>query len=619
MSFCEATQVFCAFYRPPRIAMSLNPNASSFSFNPNATGWTPSAPTPAPAPAPAPVPPPMPPPGPPPADPEPVEDGAGGVSAEEIAELKAMLAAGDITQAEFDEAVGGGGDDAGGADAEEDWEAAADADAAAADADGGAEESKGAEPSESAPASAPSKPVDAGAAAEDDAEAALKKRGLEVVDEDPRQHINLVFIGHVDAGKSTLCGSILYRTGHVDKRTIERFEREAKERNRESWFLAFIMDTSEEERAKGKTVEVGRAHFESEARRFTILDAPGHKNYVPQMINGASQADVGVLVISARKGEFETGFERGGQTREHAVLARTLGVNKLVVVVNKMDDPTVKWEKARFDEIQKKLRPFLKSQGYKVKKEVLWVPISALTGANVLDPVDRAECPWIDELDTKTPLLETLNILEISGRDPAGPVCVPVMDRYSERGTVVLGKVERGTLRIGQKLVVSPGNKSTKVNQIEVKEDVVATAKCGENVLVKCDKCDLTDIQKGFVLCDASAPLPATCLVTVQMALIDLLEHRPIFTAGYDCVFHAHTAAEEVVVEKLLEETVASKDGPKKKKNPTFCKKNSMVTCQLKLAQSLVVTPFEVMECLGRFTLRDEGKTIAIGKIISID
>mgnify|MGYP001216941830 CR=1 FL=1 len=141
------------------------------------------------------------------------------------------------------------------------------------------------------------------------------------MEDEAREHLNLVFIGHVDAGKSTLSGSILYVMDQVDKRTIERYEKEAKDRNRESWFLAFIMDTSEEERAKGKTVEVGRAHFETDVHRYTILDAPGHKNYVPNMISGAAQADVGVLVISARRGEFETGFEKGGQTREHALLA----------------------------------------------------------------------------------------------------------------------------------------------------------------------------------------------------------------------------------------------------------------------------------------------------------
>src|SRR5947207_195337 len=162
-----------------------------------------------------------------------------------------------------------------------------------------------------------------------------------------KEHVNIVFIGHVDAGKSTLGGNILYLTGMVDERTMEKYEKEAREAGRESWYLSWALDTSKEERSKGKTVEVGRARFETEKRRYTILDAPGHKSYVPNMISGAAQADVGVLVISARKGEFETGFDKGGQTREHAVLAKMQGINKLVVVINKMDDPTVEWSKER--------------------------------------------------------------------------------------------------------------------------------------------------------------------------------------------------------------------------------------------------------------------------------
>ena len=153
---------------------------------------------------------------------------------------------------------------------------------------------------------------------------------------DEREHVNIVFIGHVDAGKSTISGQVLLLTGQVDERTIQKYEREAKEKNRESWYLAYVMDTGEEERTKGITVEVGRAHFATEKKRYTLLDAPGHKNYVPNMIGGASQADVGVLVISSRKGEFETGFDRGGQTREHAMLAKTLGLHRLIILVNKM-------------------------------------------------------------------------------------------------------------------------------------------------------------------------------------------------------------------------------------------------------------------------------------------
>ncbi|KAH0631877.1 hypothetical protein JD844_019770 [Phrynosoma platyrhinos] len=162
-----------------------------------------------------------------------------------------------------------------------------------------------------------------------------------------KEHVNVVFIGHVDAGKSTIGGQIMYLTGMVDKRTLEKYEREAKEKNRETWYLSWALDTNQEERDKGKTVEVGRAYFETEKKHFTILDAPGHKSFVPNMIGGASQADLAVLVISARKGEFETGFEKGGQTREHAMLAKTAGVKHLIVLINKMDDPTVNWSNER--------------------------------------------------------------------------------------------------------------------------------------------------------------------------------------------------------------------------------------------------------------------------------
>ncbi|KAI9712473.1 MAG: hypothetical protein M1812_006889 [Candelaria pacifica] len=182
-----------------------------------------------------------------------------------------------------------------------------------------------------------------------------------------KEHVNIIFIGHVDAGKSTLGGSILYATGMVDERTMDKYKREAKEAGTESWYLSWALDLTKEERSKGKTVEVGRGFFETEKRRYSILDAPGHKTFVPNMIGGASQADVGILVISARKGEYETGFEKGGQTREHAMLAKTQGVNKLIVVINKMDDMTVEWSKERYDECTAKLLVYLKNIGYNPK------------------------------------------------------------------------------------------------------------------------------------------------------------------------------------------------------------------------------------------------------------
>lgn len=271
------------------------------------------------------------------------------------------------------------------------------------------------------------------------------------LDGDLREHLNVIHIGHVDSGKSTLSGSILYHTGQIDQRTIEKFEREAKQRGRESWWLAYILDTTEEERSKGITVEVGRATFETPNKRFTILDAPGHKSFVANMIQGAAQADIAVLVISARKGEFETGFEKGGQTREHALLAKTLGVRVLIVVINKMDESTVNWSKERYDECVGKLTPFLKASGYN-SKHVHFLPVAALNGANIKERVGKAKCPWYDG----PALLELLDGITIGGRDPDGPLRVPVLDKYIDRGIIAMGKVESGTLKVGQELLVMP-------------------------------------------------------------------------------------------------------------------------------------------------------------------
>lgn len=174
---------------------------------------------------------------------------------------------------------------------------------------------------------------------------------------------------------------------------MEKYENDAKEAGRETWYLSWALDSTPQERSKGKTVEVGRAYFETSGRRYTILDAPGHKTYVPSMISGAAQADVAVLVVSARKGEFETGFERGGQTREHVMLVKTVGVSKVIVVINKMDDPTVLWDVARYNEIKDKLVPFIKGSGFN-PKDVTFIPISGYTGMNLKDPVPPSTCAW---------------------------------------------------------------------------------------------------------------------------------------------------------------------------------------------------------------------------------
>ena len=464
------------------------------------------------------------------------------------------------------------------------------------------------------------KPATAVAVIDDDDENIIPMEDLK--EGDPREHLNLVFIGHVDAGKSTLSGNILYLTDNVDKRTIERYEREAKELNRESWFLAFIMDTNEEERAKGITVEVGRAHFETELKRYTILDAPGHKNYIPNMIMGASQADIGVLVISARKGEFETGFERGGQTREHAMLAKTLGISYLVVVINKMDDPTVEWAKSRFDECVNKLRPFLKGCGFTIKREVKFIPISGLKGANVKDEVGPAVCPWwkgcytTGENNTSSPtLMGLLDTLEIQGRDPDAPLRIPVLDRYTDRGTIAMGKVESGVIRPGMKVTLMPTRNVYKVEAVWSNEDPVAAARPGENVLVKLGGgCRMEDVRKGFVICTQPACRSVDKIIC-QVALVDMPDNTKILTAGFQCVFHSHTCEEECTISKIFETTNSR---GVVLKNARFASVGMRVVCMLDLVRTVPVECYDDYPFLGRFTLRTEGKTVGIGKITKL-
>lgn len=428
-----------------------------------------------------------------------------------------------------------------------------------------------------------------------------------------KQHLNVVFIGHVDAGKSTIGGQILFLSNMVDERTIQKYEKEAKDKHRESWYMAYIMDTNEEERAKGKTVEVGRAHFETEKSRFTILDAPGHKNYVPNMISGASQADVGVLVISARKGEFETGFERGGQTREHAMLAKTLGVCKLLVVVNKMDEPSVQWSKERFDEIEKKTIPFFKGCGYNVKKDVQFLPVSGLYGINMRERVPKSMCPWWDG----PCLFEALDAVELPPRDPKGPFRLPIMDKFKDMGTVVMGKVESGSIRVGDSLIVMPNKAQVKVVAVYRDSGEIRLARPGENIRVKLAGVEEEDISTGFVLSSISRPVPSVVEFDAQLQILELLDHKAIFTPGYKAVLHIHSIVEECEIMELLHQIDQKTKKPIKKK-VLFVKSGSVVVCRVQVNASICVEKFSDVPQLGRFTLRDEGRTVAIGKVVNL-
>ncbi|EPQ59208.1 hypothetical protein GLOTRDRAFT_35264, partial [Gloeophyllum trabeum ATCC 11539] len=431
-----------------------------------------------------------------------------------------------------------------------------------------------------------------------------------------KEHLNIVFIGHVDAGKSTLGGNILYLSGMVDKRTMEKYEREAKEAGRESWYLSWALDSTPQERAKGKTQEVGRAYFETASRRYTILDAPGHKTFVPSMISGAAQADVAILVISARKGEFETGFEKGGQTREHIMLVKTAGVSKVVIVINKMDDSTVEWQQSRFNEIKDKLTPFVKAAGFNPKTDVTFLPISAYTGANVKDRVSPSVCNWW----SGPSFLEYLDKMPMVDRKVNAPLMMPISEKYKDMGTIVVGKIESGHLRKGDTLSLYPNKVVVEVAGIyNEMEEEVDRALCGDNVRIRLRGVDDEDISPGFVLTSPSKPVHAVRQFEAQLAILD---HKNIICAGYSAVMHCHTLAEEVTLTALLH-YFDKATGRKSKKPPQFAKRGQKIVALIETAQPVCIERFVDYPQLGRFTLRDEGKrlptyTVAIGKVTKL-
>ncbi|CAJ0961974.1 unnamed protein product, partial [Mesorhabditis belari] len=425
-----------------------------------------------------------------------------------------------------------------------------------------------------------------------------------------KEHVNLVFIGHVDAGKSTIGGQIMFQTGMVDKRTLEKYERDAKEKGRESWYLSWCMDTNEEERDKGKTVECGRAFFETERKHFTILDAPGHKSFVPNMITGATQADLAVLVISARKGEFETGFDRGGQTREHALLVKTAGVRHLIILVNKMDDPTVEWDQGRWDEIQSKLTPYLKKCGFNPKTDITYIPVSGLTGDFIKDrPSDSTKGGWyggpcfIEYIDHQ---IASIN------RDFEGPVRCIITDKYSEMGTIAFGKMESGVIEKNQTLLLSPNKTLVQITQCWCDDAEVDKVAAGDNVKLKLKGVEESDLQSGFILSSPDAPVKVGRIFDAEVVVMD---YKSIIAPGYSCVLHIQSAVEEVSV-KLIIATIDKKTGEKKRAK--FVKQDDKCIIRFESPEPFCLEPFKELPQLGRFTLRDEGKTLAIGKVLKV-
>lgn len=292
-----------------------------------------------------------------------------------------------------------------------------------------------------------------------------------------KQHINLVVIGHVDSGKSTSTGHLIYKCGGIDKRTIEKFEKEAQESGKGSFKYAWVMDKLKAERERGITIDIALWKFETAKSVFTIIDAPGHRDFIKNMITGTSQADVAILIIAAGQGEFEAGISKEGQTREHALLAFTMGVKQMVVCINKMDDKSVEWSQKRYDEIKKEVADYLKKIGYNPEK-INFIPISGWHGDNMLEKSENMK--WY----TGPCLIEALDSLDPPKRPKDKPLRLPLQDVYKIGGigTVPVGRVETGILKPGMVITFAPMNVTTECKSVEMHHEQLAEAEPGDNV-----------------------------------------------------------------------------------------------------------------------------------------
>jgi len=420
-------------------------------------------------------------------------------------------------------------------------------------------------------------------------------------------HVNLVVVGHVDAGKSTTTGHLIYKCGGIDKRTIEKFEKESAEMGKSSFKYAWVLDKLKAERERGITIDIALWKFETTKYYFTIIDAPGHRDFIKNMITGTSQADVAILVIASGVGEFEAGYAKNGQTREHALLAYTLGVKQMICLVNKMDDKSVKYSKDRFKEIEGEMKKFLKTVGYKPKK-IPFIPISGWVGDNMLEP--SKNMPWY-----KGPyVLKALDAIKPPKRPIEKPLRLPLQDVYKIGGigTVPVGRVETGVIKPGMSVTFAPAMLTTEVKSVEMHHEAMEEAKPGDNVGFNVKNISLKQIRRGMVAGDAKKDPPAKS--DHFNAQVIILDHPNKIMAGYTPVLDCHTAHIACRFDKLI--TLMNKrTGAVIEENPKSAKSGQAVIVDMIPSKPMCVESFKEYPPLGRFAVRDMRKTVAVGVI----
>jgi len=436
-------------------------------------------------------------------------------------------------------------------------------------------------------------------------------------------HINIVVIGHVDSGKSTTTGHLIYKCGGIDKRTIEKFEKEAQEMGKGSFKYAWVLDKLKAERERGITIDIALWKFETAKYYITIIDAPGHRDFIKNMITGTSQADCAVLVVACGTGEFEAGISKNGQTREHALLAYTLGVKQMIVVCNKMDTTEPPFSEARFNEVVTEVSNYLKKIGYN-PKAIPYIPISGFHGDNMLEASERM--PWYKgwaierkegNANGKT-LLEGLDSILPPARPTDKALRLPLQDVYKIGGigTVPVGRVETGIMKPGMVVTFAPQNLTTEVKSIEMHHEALQEALPGDNVGFNIKNVSVKEIRRGNVAGDSKSDPPKE--TKSFLAQVIILNHPGQIAAGYTPVLDCHTAHIACKFAELKEKC-DRRSGKTLEENPKALKSGDAGIVELIPSKPMCVESFSDYPPLGRFAVRDMRQTVAVGVIKSVE
>ena len=422
-----------------------------------------------------------------------------------------------------------------------------------------------------------------------------------------KPHLNLIVTGHVDHGKSTTMGHFLFDMGAVDQRTIEEYAKESEKTGKGDTFkYAWVMDSLKDERERGVTIDLAFQRFETQKYSFTLIDAPGHRDFIKNMITGASEADAAVVLVSARKGETEVGTGPGGQTREHAFLLKTLGVNQVVVCINKMDDNMINYGQPRYDEVKAEMEKLMKAVGFNIAK-IRFIPVSGWVGDNLVKKSDKM--PWY-----KGPTLkEALDEFEVPKPPTDKPLRIPLQDVYSITGvgTVPVGRVETGKMKVGDQVIVMPEGLTGEVKSIETHHTPMQEAIAGDNIGFNLRGIGKGEIKRGSVLGPVSNP---PTIAKAFRAQIIVVHHPTAIAAGYTPVLHAHTAQVAATITEI-EAKLDPRTGQPTEEKPKSIKTGDSAIVIIKPLRAVCIETFKEYPELGRFALRDMGTTIAAGVV----